>query len=130
MDIEMAGCAAIWPEQGLMRVVVLSVDGLDPSEQSEQHVAVRRMARVGHRGVLYDARQVEELEHRNGREIYNSARWNDWGRVALIVRSEWTAVLKNFGFRWLAKTKNVRVFKDTDAAKKWLVRTHWNTSPH
>ena len=87
------------------------------------------MTRVGTRGVLYDARQVEELEHCNGHEFYSKTSWNEWGRVALIVRSEWTAVWKNLGFRWKNNEKNVRAFKDTNAAKKWLTRSRLQTSP-
>ena len=122
MNIEMAGCAAIWPDQGCMHVVVLSVNGLDPVEQIAQRSAVKRMTQVGTRGVVYDARQVEEYDGCDEQSLYSLAQWNDWGRVALVVRSEWTALWKNFGLRWRSRSQNVRVFKDTSAAKKWLTR--------
>ena len=103
-------------EQGLMRVVVLSADGLDPSEIHQQRSAVRRMTRVGTRGVLYDARQVEELEPVTAMSFTLKPAGMS-GVAALIVRSEWTAVWKNLGFRWKNNEKNVRAFKDTNAAK-------------
>ena len=129
MNIEMAGCAAIWPGQGWMNVVVLSVGGLDPVEQNAQRSAVSRMTRVGSRGILYDARQVEEIEDCVEEALQCSDRWHEYGKVALVVRSRWTALWKNFSLRSRGGQGNVRVFRDSDAAKKWITRARSESSP-
>jgi len=126
MEIEMAGSAAIWPEAGLMRVVLLSVRGLGPRERQHQQRAVCRLMRAETRGVLYDARQVEDQILTAEIDLYMAGRWNGWGRVALIVRSDWTAIWKNLWIRWRSRSHEIKVFRDSDAARKWLTRTQIN----
>lgn len=128
MEIELAGGAAIWPEQRFMRVVLLSEGGLDPAAWRTQRKAMHRMMRIDTRGVLYDARQVAAYRWTPEMD-WQGSREQGLDRIALVVRSRWTAFLKNILLRWRSQPGEMRVFRDDETAKKWLTRSRMETVP-
>lgn len=129
MNIEVAGNAAIWSEKEMMRVVVLSGGGLRHFERKMQFRALRTLIHADCRGTLYDARQVEGVGGKTTDELCDHSVWSEWGCVAVVVRSQWTAFCRNIVILVSGHAERVRVFSDGDTAKKWLKRPHSMNRP-
>jgi hypothetical protein len=127
MEIEVAGNAAIWPERSVLRVVLLSRNGLEAGAQRTQRRVMSGLMQAGTHGVLYDARQVDAGQSLG--EWGAPEDWIGWGRVALVSRSQWFVFWKNLSLYWRGSPVEIRAFRDDYAAKKWLMRSR-PTAPH
>jgi hypothetical protein len=104
--------------------VVLSSNGLERDGRRDQMAAARRMRPVHCRSVLYDARQVEGLERRGRSVVSTDEDWDNWSRVAVVIRSPWGAFWRNVKALSCDEWSSRRTFCDTESAKKWLMRRH------